>query len=152
MKLNNKKETIARMLGVGKDRVFIDSTKLKEVKEAITKADLRSLIDKGLILKKNSRGIARFRVRKRSALKRAGRTKGIGKRKGKKTTRTPPKRNWIIRIRNQREILRKIKDKNLINSEVYRKLYYMAKGGFFKSKRHLKNYIEERGLIKHENV
>src|SRR3989344_3690787 len=124
MKLNNKKETIARMLGVGKDRVFIDSTKLKEVKEAITKADLRSLIDKGLILKKNSRGIARFRVRKRSALKRAGRTKGIGK----------------------------IKGKNLISSEVYRKLYYMAKGGFFKSKRHLKNYIEERGLIKHEKV
>ena len=58
----------------------------------------------------------------------------------------------MIRIRNQREILKKIKDKNLISSEVYRKLYYMAKGGFFKSKRHLKNYIEERGLIKHEKV
>lgn len=152
MKLNQKKETIARMLGVGKDRVFIDSTKLKEVKEAITKADLRSLVNKGLILKKNSRGIARFRVRKRALLKRAGRTKGIGKRKGKKTARTSPKRSWIIKIRNQREILRIIKEKKLISSKVYRQLYYMAKGGFFKSKRHLRNYIEERGLIKHETL
>jgi len=148
MKLNSRKETIARMLGVGKSRVFIDSSKLKEVKEAITKTDLRGLVKKGIIGKKPKRGISRWRVRKRALLKRHGRTKGVGKRKGNKTARNPGKLNWIIRIRNLRELLKILKQKKLITTEVYRKLYLMSKGGFFKNRRHLKTYIEERGLIK----
>ncbi|MBI4154593.1 50S ribosomal protein L19e [Candidatus Woesearchaeota archaeon] len=148
MKLNSRKETIARMLGVGKSRVFIDSSKLKEVKEAITKADLRGLVKNGIVEKKPKIGISRGRIRKRILLKRHGRTKGIGKRKGNRTARNPSKLNWIIKIRNLRKLLKILKLKKLITTDVYRKLYLMSKGGFFKNRRHLKTYIEERGLIK----
>ncbi len=148
MKLNNKKTMIARMLGVGRSRIFIDSSKVKDVKGAITKADLRGLVDQKIIIKKKKRGISRFRVRKRALLKRHGRTKGIGKRKGRKTARSPAKTDWMIKIRNQRVLLKGLKNKNLLTKKIYRELYLMAKGGFFKNKRHLKTYIEERELIK----
>ncbi len=148
MKLNNKKATIARMLKVGKSRVFIDSNSLKDVKGAITKADLRSLVNKGILIKKKKVGNSRYRVRRRALLKRHGRVKGVGKRRGRFTARNPSKIDWMIRIRNQRALLKKLKLKKLLTTEVYRRLYKMAKGGFFKSKRHLRTYIEERNLIK----
>jgi large subunit ribosomal protein L19e len=148
MKLNNKKALIARMLGVGKSRVFIDNNRLNEIKEAITKADLRSLVKKGVIGKTPVRGISRYRIREKRLLKRRGRRVGIGGRKGNKTARNPPKKLWMIKIRLQREFLRVLKEKGLVSTEIYRKLYMMAKSGFFKSRRHLKIYIEERSLIK----
>lgn len=147
MKLNQKKKVIARLLGVGKSRVFIDSTRLKDVKEAITKADLRSLVSQGVIGKKNKKGISRFRLRKRALSKRKGRTAGVGRRKGKWSARNPPKLNWMIKVRNQRALLKSLKEKKLLTTGVYRKLYLMVKGGFFKSRRHLKVYMEERHLI-----
>ena len=41
-----------------------------------------------------------------------------------------------------------LREKEIIEKKVYRDLYLKSKGGFFRSKRHLKLYIDEHGLKK----
>ena len=56
MNLRNKKELIARTFGIGKKRiVFIESRK-DEIKEAITKQDIRDLVASGAIILKKIKG------------------------------------------------------------------------------------------------
>ena len=52
------------------------------------------------------------------------------------------------KVRVQRELLRKLKEKGMIAREDFKELYTKVKGGFFRNKRHIKIYIEEKGLIK----
>ena len=49
MKIGNRKRIIASMLKIGETRVWIDPERLSDVKEAITKADLRNLVRDGAI-------------------------------------------------------------------------------------------------------
>jgi ribosomal protein L19E len=49
-------------------------------------------------------------------------------------------------VRAQRELLKRMKEKGLITPAVYKGLYNKSKGGFFRSRKHLKLYIEERHL------
>jgi ribosomal protein L19E len=37
-----------------------------------------------------------------------------------------------------------LKEKKIIDDKLYRELYLKSKGGFFRSKRHIKIYLEER--------
>ena len=55
-------------------------------------------------------------------------------------------------IRAQKKLLKALRDKNLISKQVYHLLYNRAKGGFFRTRRHIKLYIEERKLIKKEVI
>ena len=80
--------------------------------------------------------------------KRSGRRKGYGSRKGKANARAADKLAWKNQIRSQRALLKIMKEKGNITKKVYRGLYEKAKGGFFRSRKHLKLYIEERNLAK----
>ncbi len=51
------------------------------------------------------------------------------------------------RIRKQRTFMKETRDKEIITKEVYRNLYMKAKGGFFRSIRHLKMYMNEHALF-----
>ena len=52
MNLRKKKELIARTLKVGKDRITFVESRLEEIKEIITKQDVRDLVaDKAIIIK-----------------------------------------------------------------------------------------------------
>ena len=148
MKLNLQKRLAAGILKCSEKRIWLDSSRLEDIKEAITNADIRSLIADGVILKKQAKGIARFRARKIAFQKRKNKRKGVGSRKGKKTARTPRKGLWISKIRVQRRFIKSLKDNGLISKEDYHSLYRKSKGGFFRSKRHIKLYIEEHRLIK----
>jgi large subunit ribosomal protein L19e len=148
MKLKLQKKLAAQLLKCSKKRINLDTTRLEDIKEAITKADIRSLISEGAIKKKPSKNISRVRARKISIQKSKGRRKGKGKRKGKKTARLPKKEAWMERIRTQREFLKELKEKGIIPSLIYQQLYLKSKGGFFRSKRHIKLYIEEHDLVK----
>ena len=44
MKLDKKKTIAARVLNVGKDRVWFNPERLQEIKEAITRQDIKDLI------------------------------------------------------------------------------------------------------------
>jgi len=146
MELNVQRRIAAQVLKCSPKRIVFDSTKLKEIKEAITKADIRGLVIDGLIKKKRIRGISNSRSKQIKIQKSKGKRKGHGSRKGKRTARTPRKRSWINRVRLQRRVLKGLKKSNAIENNVYWELYKKIKGGFFRSKRHLQLYIAEKHL------
>ena len=148
MNLRNQKTVSAKILKVGKGKVWFDTTRLDEIKEAITRRDLKSLIGKKIIQQKPDHGTSRVRARKRIIQRRKGRQKGPGTKKGKHTARAPKKKNWMIQVRGQRKFINELKEKELIEVSVYRKLYRKIKGGYFRNRRHIKLYLTESQLFK----
>jgi large subunit ribosomal protein L19e len=146
MKIGPQKRLASQLLKCSEKKVWLDDERLDEVKEAITKADVKTLINKGLIGLVRTNGQSRVRARKRLEQRRKGRQKGPGTRKGKKTARLSDKERWIVRMRVQREFLKELKTKEIITVPTYRNLYCKSKGGFFRSKRHIKLYIDEHKL------
>ncbi len=147
MKLSLQKRLAATISGCSEKKVKFNLDSLKDIKEAITKIDIRGLIkDKAIVIEK-SKGVSKGRTRKKKEQKKKGRQRGQGKRKGTKNAREPRKRTWINKIRSQRAFLAKLKEKKIINLESYRMLYNKAKGGYFRSKRHIDLYINEHNLV-----
>ena len=151
MKLKLQKRLAATILKCGQKKVKLDTERLEDIKEAITKADIRSLISEGVVKKKPVQNASRVRARKIKIQKSKGRRKGPGKRKGKKTARLPKKTAWIGKMRTQRGFLKELKEKKIVTGLIYRQLYRKSKGGFFRSKRHIKLYVEEHNLTKKWN-
>ena len=113
MKLKNQRRIAAQILGVGTSKVWLNPEKLSEIKEAITKSDIRSLISIRTITAKKIPHQSRSRSRKLKIKKRKGLKSGHGTRKGKRTARLSRKRTWVTKIRTQRSFLRLIKEKKL---------------------------------------
>jgi len=148
MKLKLQKRLASKIEKAGKKRIKFPIENLKEIKEAITKSDVRKLISSGIIDVKPRGGSSKYHSRHIKLQKRKGRRKGKGSREGKKTARLSRKSSWILRIRIQRRFLSMLKSKSLLSSKDYRGLYLKAKSGAFRSKRHIKTYITEQNLIK----
>ncbi len=140
MNLPTKMDFIARVLGVGKKRIKIDPTKLEDVSKAVTRADVRALVKQGVIKIKQKKGVSRARARKRHEQRKKGRQRGHGRRKGAVGGRIDKKRVWINKVRAQRKLLKEYKDK--LDHKTYREIYMKIKGNYFRSKAHLKMYIE----------
>jgi len=143
MQLKIQKRLAAQILKSSENDIWLDSSRLDEIKEAITKADIKSLIKDKAIKGKKTRGISRYRIRKRELQIRKGRRRGSGSLKGGKHARLSKKRSWINHIRIQRAFLQNLRNKDIINKSSYRSLYMKSKGGFFRSKRHIKLYMQE---------
>lgn len=148
MKLRNKRRIAADTLKVGRHRVWFDELRLDEIKDVITKANIRKLVKDRAIQARPEKSISRFRIRKRIVQKRKGRRQGQGSRKGSIGVRLPKKRAWVNNMRVQRNFLKTLKSKRMITPVSYREIYGKIKGGFFRSRRHLKLYLNERKLIK----
>lgn len=142
--LKSQKRMAAEIMDVGKNRVWIDPDQTDRVEEAITRQDIRNLIEGGAIDKKKEEGTSRGRAREDREQKSRGRRKGHGSRKGQKTARKDSKTEWMEKIRAIRKRLKEMKEEDEITNEEYRKLYDMAKGGFFRDTKHLENHIEEK--------
>ena len=147
MKVKIQKRLASRVLKVGSKRVIFDTEKLSEIKEAITKKDIRNLVGKKTIKAKKEKGVSRVRARKTLIQKRKGRRKGAGSKKGKKGARLPRKKQWMVTVRTQRDLVKDLRDKSLLKKSDYGNLYRKIKGGFFRSRRHIKLYLEEHKLI-----
>ena len=147
MKLKLQKRLAANILGCSEKRVIFDPAKLEDIKEAITKTDIRLLIGEGTIKRSPKKGVSRFRANKRKVQKSKGLRKGEGHRKGRATARESRKEAWMKRIRAQRKFLKNLKIKNLIKAEVYKELYTKSKGGFFRSTNHIKLYMQEHKMF-----
>lgn len=148
MKLNAKKRLAAQILKIGRNRVWVDPTRAEDISAAITREDIRRLIEQGAIRAKPERGISRGRFRKLAAKRKMGRRRGAGSRKGAKRARLLKKASWIQTVRPLRSRLRELKKEGIIGPREYRKLYRMVKGGAFKSKGHLEAHLKEQGLLK----
>ncbi len=144
--LSVQRRMAAEILKCGEERVWIDPEKVDEVALAATREDIKRLIHEGVIRKKPEKGISRVRANKRREQKKKGRRRGHGSRKGARSARSPSKREWINRIRKIRRFLKMLRDRRAISPSTYRRLYMLAKGGMFRSLRHLKEYMEREGL------
>ncbi len=143
MNLRSQRRMAAEVLDVGKSRVWIDPERVEDVSEAITKQDIRNLVESGVIKKKAKKGTSKGRARKNKAQRKKGRKKGHGKRKGSKGARKKSKDHWKEKIRALRKDLREKRDSGEISRSDYRKLYRKAKGGFFRNKKHMNLYINK---------
>ncbi|MBI1969703.1 50S ribosomal protein L19e [Candidatus Woesearchaeota archaeon] len=148
MVLSVQRRLAAAVMRCSPKRVWMDSEHLGEIKECITKADIRGLINKGLIQETPTHGISRGRIREARAQRRKGRRSGHGSRKGSHYARVSRKQTWIYAVRIQREFLKRLRDTKKISRQDYRLLYRKAKGGFFRSKRHVQLHITEHNLWK----
>jgi large subunit ribosomal protein L19e len=151
MNLKLQRRLAAEILKVGENSVWMDPDELETIAEAVTKEDVRGLIEEGIIRRKPVKGVSRARIRKRRMQRKKGRRRGHGRRKGKKTARMPKKERWMMRIRALRRKLRELRDSGKIERRTYRMLYRKAKGGEFRSIAHLESYIIANKLIKEES-
>ncbi len=133
MNVRMQKRIIARMYNVGEDRVWIDPSKLNEVKSEITREGLRKLIEKGTIKILPIRGQT-HRVHKKPHTP--------GNKKGKKSARINV--TWKEKIRAQRKALKQLKKDGKIDNKTFKEFYYKAKAGSFRSVSHMLSIIQER--------
>ncbi|MFB6266031.1 MAG: 50S ribosomal protein L19e [Halodesulfurarchaeum sp.] len=141
--LSAQRRLAADVLDVGENRVWFDPGAQGEIAEAITREDIRELVQNGTIQAEEPRGNSRGRARERDAKRAYGHRKGPGTRKGTAGARKDAKEDYTDRIRAQRRTLRELREAGTLSPDQYRTLYSMASGGEFDSVRRLRAYIEE---------
>ena len=132
MNLRNKKELAKKTLGVGKHRLVFSQEGLSEIKEAITKEDIKTLYKEGIISIKPVKGRKKV-VRRRTR-------RGPGKIKQKVNKR---KENYVRTTRKLRAYLKELRSKNQVDHAMYKDIRKKIKMRFFKSKMYLQEYVKK---------
>ncbi len=140
--LSAQKRLAADVLDVGKNRVWFDPEQTDEIVDAITREDIRDLVDRGIVDAEPKQGNSRGRARERNEKRAYGHRKGPGSRKGTDGARQGRKEQWTDNIRAQRKLLKELRESGELSPGEYRELYSEASGGEFRSVRYLRNYIE----------
>lgn len=135
-----QKRMAAKILKVGESKVWIDPTKVKDVSQAITRADVRRLILKKIVKK--------TREKVRMPVEKGRRKRGHGSKKGSKHSIVDAKTKWMQTIRPLRRELKGLKTSKQIDNPTYKQMRRLAKGGMFRSRSHLRLYLEQHGLLK----
>jgi len=146
--LRNQRRMAAEILKCGENRVWMDHDRIEEIAKAVTKDDIRVLINGKAIKTRQIQGISRGRKKYNILQKQKGRRRGHGSRKGAKYARLPKKERWIRTIRPIRNYLKSLRDEKKIDRSLYRKYYRKAKGGEFRNKHHLETHLISDGIIK----
>jgi len=131
MNLRTKKQLAAKVLKVGKNRIHFASDKFPEIKEAITKQDIRDLHAEGFISIKPIKGRKKIKKRKTK--------RGFGKIKKKVNKR---KQIYVKITRKLRKYLKELKNQGMIEKELYWELRKKIRMRAFKSKAHLREHLE----------
>jgi len=134
MNLGKKKLLAARTFNVGKARIMFVTSRLAEIKEAITKQDIRELAKAGAIIIKEVKGRkSNKRIKSRSV---GNVRKNIKDRK----------RNYMHLVRKLRKHLNELKVSGKLSKEEVKKMRKRVRNKEFKSKNNLKEYLE--GVLK----
>ncbi len=148
MTIKTIRRIASHLLKAGTSRIRILPSEQKAAGEALTRDDVRGLIDSGAVYALPKKGVSRFRGRARAEQKSLGRRRGRGGRKGTKYSKVPRKTVWMNRIRAQRRLLRELYDKKLIDNKDHRHAYRMIKGGSFKGRESMKLHLQDAGMLK----
>lgn len=132
MNLRKKKELAARALNISRDRIVFNTSRLEEIKTAITKQDMKDLLNSSAIFIKEIGG--RKKVVKRNTRRKGG---SIRKKHRKR------KREYMIITRKLRAYLSTLKKRGLIQKEEFLKLRKEIRASDFKSLAQLKEKISE---------
>ena len=131
MNLIKKKELASKVLKVGKNRIMFNSENLAEIKEAITKQDIRDLHESGIIAIKPVKGRKKI-VRRKTK-------RGPGKIKKKVNKR---KQVYVKITRKLRGYIKELKKLGRITNEDYKTLRKKIRMRAFRSKAHLREQLE----------
>jgi len=131
MKLEHKKALAARSLNMAKNRIVFNIERLDEIKQAITKQDMKDLLNDKAISIKEIKG--RKTIKKRKTRRRAGSIKK------KVNTR---KQSYVIITRKLRAHLKGLKRQSLISKENLEKLRRQIRAKNFKSLSQMKEHIK----------
>jgi len=140
--LSAQKRMAADVMDVGENKVWLDPERQGEIAEAITREDIRDLVEEGAVRAAEPEGNSRGRARKRQGKRAYGHRKGQGSRKGTAGGRENEKDKWVSSIRAQRRRLRELRDDGTISRSTYRDLYDRAGGGEFDSVADIERTIE----------
>ena len=132
MNLRSKKQLAANTFKVGKERIAFVKERMGDIKEAITKQDMRDLKKDGAIIVKEIKGRSKNVTRKRR--------RGVGKVKRKVNKR---KQNYVILTRKLRKVVKDKKLKGELNKEEAKEIRKKIRNKIFRSKAHLKERMEE---------
>lgn len=132
MNLGKKTRLTARTFKVGKDRIVFVKARLEDIKEAITKQDIRELRKDGAILIKEIKG------RKKKVSKKKRRTTGNVRKKIK--TR---KSDYVTLTRKLRAYGLELKKKGELSEAEIKEIRKRIRNKAFRSKANLKEYIGE---------
>ena len=132
MNLRRKKELAARCLGVGKGRVSFVGARIDEIKDAITKRDIKDLHREGAIILKEARG------RKKTDTKKNRRGPGSIRKKVNKR-----KKDYVIMTRKLRGYVRELRKRGSISDEGVRDTRKKIRNKNYRSKSHLKDSLEK---------
>ena len=131
MNLTIKKELASKVLKVGKNRIHFNSENLAEIKEAITKQDIRDLHEAGIITIKEITGRKKI-VRRKTR-------RGPGK---IKKTVNKRKQVYVKITRKLRNYIKELKKLGRITNEDYKTLRKKIRMRAFRSKAHLREQLE----------
>ena len=127
MNLSKKKKLAKRTLNIGEGRIVFLKSRLEEIKDAITKQDIRDLVKSGAIIIKERKG-------RRTVQRKKSRSIGnIRKKIGKK------KKEYIILTRKLRGYLKN--QKKGLSKEQLMDIRKKIRNRNFRSKAHLKEYV-----------
>lgn len=131
MNLKTKKELASRTLGVGKGRIRFVESRIPEIKEAITKQDIRDLVQDKAILIKEITG-------KKKVRKKARRSPGNIRKKIKQR-----KRLYMVLTRKLRKYLAEMKKQGNITQDELKKMRKKIKNKEFANLKAIKQHIKE---------
>ena len=125
----------ADIMNVGQSRVKISPDGLKEAEGALTRADVRGLIEKGVITKAKAKGRDSTARKKR---------KGAGRKKG---SLGDSKKLWMQKVRSQRKLLAMLIETGVLDKKNKRSLYGKVKSGIFRNKKAMLLYLKDNKYI-----
>ncbi len=129
MNLGKKTLLAIKTLKVGKEKVFFVPSRLDEIKEAITKQDIRDLVANGAIIVKPNKG------RKKVSRKKSRSPGNIRKKVIKK------KQKYVKLTRKLRKHVKELKTQGKISREDSIELRKRIRNKAFKSKSNLKEHL-----------
>ncbi len=138
------KRVAAQISERGVNSVRINPSSLEGINKAMTREDVRKLIENGSIVftkEKHNLSLASKELRKR---RNKGRSRGPGRRKG--TRKARQSLTWIKRARSQRLMLKKLRAMGKIDRQQFNKYYMLSKGGSYTSKGTLLLHMSEDGI------
>lgn len=135
MTISTVKRLAADIFDVGQNKVRISPDGLKEAEGALTRADVKGLIEKGIITKLPRSGRASARKRGR---------RGHGHRKGHPLDK---KEVWMEKVRAQRRFLSMLVQSKALKAGEKGAVYRKVKSGIFRNKKAMLLYLKENKLV-----
>jgi len=140
--LKAKKRLASRVTGVGIHRIKFDTDHLDDIADAITRANIRSLITANTIRIKSFTGTSRGRAQKKK-VQRSKRGTTQGSKRGRKGARVGKKQVYVAKVRSLRRLLKIAKDRKDLTNPEFWALYKKVGGNTVRNKAHLRTLMEE---------